>query len=53
MNKNVAEDIESVKESCFTRKFDEEANAPRVFMSLWRPHTERGSWLMRWVFPEL
>ena len=26
MNKNVAEDIESVKESCFARKYDEEAN---------------------------
>ena len=26
MNKNVAEDIEFVKESCFARKYDEEAN---------------------------
>ena len=26
MNKNIAEDIKSVKESCSARKFDEEAN---------------------------
>ena len=22
-----------------------------IITSLWRPHTERGSWLMRWAFP--
>ena len=26
MNKNISEDIESMKESCSARKFDEEAN---------------------------
>ena len=41
MNKNVAEDIESVKESCFARKYDEEANVKSFHEPLEASHGAR------------
>ena len=48
MNKNVAKDIESVKESCFARKYDEEANVTnRSTESFYEPlEASRGAQIM-------
>ena len=48
MNKNISEDIESMKESCSARKFDEEANdTNRSTESFYEPlEASRGAQIM-------
>ena len=48
MNKNISEDIESMKESCSARKFDEEANGTnRSTESFYEPlEASRGAQIM-------
>ena len=48
MNKNISEDIDSMKESCSARKFDEEANdTNRSTESFYEPlEASRGAQIM-------
>ena len=55
MNKNTAGDNESVRKFFAARIFNEGVNitnrSAKYYTSLYGPHTERRSWLMRWAFP--